>query len=220
MIKIVVIAILCAFLISAPSLSSLKLDYDIKESSHIRGLPISFDLRDYGGENFVTSVKNQLSGTCWAHGVMAAIEGNLLMTGAWEDIDEIGEPNLAEYHLDWWNGFNTFNNDDDQDGGGLGVHYGGDYRVASAYLTRGEGAVFSEYANNGDEYDDNWFYSPPDRYNPDYKIFYPRDIEWYIVGPNLENIDIIKNKLMTEGVLGTSMCYKLGPTIYHSISLG
>jgi hypothetical protein len=177
-------------------------------------LPRAYDLRKSGG---VTPIKKQQGGTCWAHGTMAAIESNLLVSGAWKKIGNHDVPALAEYHLDWWNGFNQHRNTDLPDvakePSGLRVHLGGDYRVAAAYISRGDGVVATPLTDKktivypviGIAVDTNWYKVIPGQIDPRYQRYYVRDIEWFTIGDNLENIDTVKRRITAHGAFGTAM---------------
>jgi len=162
-------------------------------------LPLRFDLRDDDGDRDVSCVKTQQGGTCWTHAVMASMESNLMRRDAWPAYEPDLEPDLSEYHLDWWNGFNLFYNADFgyYPPRGLTVHMGGDYRVAAAYLSRGDGAVRDR---DGQSYD-----SPPARRDTSYHYYYPRRILWFRLRDDLSNMDLIKRRLMEHGALGTCM---------------
>lgn len=165
-------------------------------------VPLSFDLRNYEGENYVTPVKEQEGGTCWAHAAMASAESNLLMNGNWNSA-ETETPNLSEYHLDWWNGFNKAYNQDTMmvPPSGLEVHAGGDYRVAAAYFARHDGAITDTTQ------DFFWFDNKPARKSSNYTTFYVRDIEWYANGSQSNNINLIKSKIMSHGALATCVAF-------------
>jgi Lectin like domain/Papain family cysteine protease len=139
---------------------------------------------------------------------MASIESNLLMSGFWRATGHSGVPALSEYHLDWWNGFNKNFNEDladaTKDTSGMTVHQGGDYRVSTAYFSRGDGAVILPAEHN--KYQDKaWHGKAPPRREDGLQRLYIRDVEWFTIGDNLERIELIKRRIMTEGAVGT--CY-------------
>ena len=161
--------------------------------------PGVFDLRDVGGRNLVTAVKKQSGGTCWTHATAAGLESNLMLSGAWATQGESGEANLAEYHIDWWNGFNQhFNSDTAPQKNGLTVHEGGDYLVATAYLSRG-GAVR--------DVDGQSFNQPPSQTAAGYHYYYPRHVEWLASEDRADAVQRIKQALMTHGVVGTALSW-------------
>ncbi|MCP4644435.1 MAG: hypothetical protein GY851_28590, partial [bacterium] len=79
--------------------------------------------------------------------------------------------------------------------------------VSAAYLSRGDGAVYPPQANNASERDETGYKRAPERHDPDYLYLYPRDIEWYVAGEDLENLDVIKKAVVETGVVATCMCY-------------
>jgi C1A family cysteine protease len=202
--KIVGIFVCMLLILGGISVSVASINCNGNKSAPQRNLgdpPSAFDLRNVNGTNYVTGVRNQLPyGTCWIHAVMAAMESNLLITGNWKKAGEQGEPDLSESHLDWWNGFNTFNNDDVPGSGGITVHWGGECRTASAYFSRGEGTVREIDAPY------NETSTPPERSNPNYHYYYVNDIEWYDIGDDLHNMNLIKEKIMTYGAINIGFC--------------
>lgn len=172
-------------------------------------IPAAFDLRD---ASCITPVKRQSGGTCWAHGSIASIESNMIKMGVWEKSGQSGIPNLSEYHLDWWNGFNKFHNSDQADMEqkvGMTVHQGGDYRVTAAYISRGDGVVFCPDSNDS-KGDRLWYKYAPDKDSREYQKYFVRDIEWFVAGPGLENLNRIKRRIMEQGAIAT--CYCAGGT--------
>src|SRR5439155_8389140 len=118
-------------------------------------------------------------------------------------------PALSEYHLDWWNGFNRHTNTDlddaTKDPTGMTVHQGGDYRVSTAYISRGDGIINAPLKEDK-SVDLSWFDKAPELRHPEYKKFYVRDVEWFTIGNNLERIDDIKRRVIKEGAMGTAYC--------------
>src|SRR5205823_5394629 len=53
--------------------------------------------------------------------------------------------------------------------------------------------------------DKAWHGTAPPSTDPSYQRLYIRDVEWFTIGDNLEGIELIKRRIMTEGAIGT--CY-------------
>ena len=85
------------------------------------------------------------------------------------------------------------------------------FRSAAAYIGRGDGVVIIPDDKDGLQDPKAWFKEAPTKLDPSYKRLYVRDIEWFTIGDNLEGIELIKQRIMKYGAMGT--CYKAGRNI-------
>ncbi len=121
-----------------------------------RQLPASYDLRNVGGQNYVTPVKNQGNcGSCWAFAAMAALESNLLLSGS--GAHDFSENNLKQTHGFAW-----------------GPCFGGNASLATAYFARGSGPI-AEADDPYFDYDHSTYNgNPPQKYVTD-AVYLPKN---------------------------------------------
>ncbi|PIK14036.1 hypothetical protein [Halobacteriovorax sp. JY17] len=188
--------------------------------------PSNYSLLEQG---FLSSIKKQHWGTCWAFSTISSLESNILKRKLQFSHD------LSEYHLDKFNGFNRNgresdpkkewfstqgkgyigSNRDDQRSG-LMVHLGGDYRVAAAYLSNTLGAV-EESKTPGIKTDSDFasFGNSPGEgilLRNNYQYIYPKSIEWLVWGnSNLETQNRIKKAIKENGAVASAQFMESSP---------
>lgn len=160
-------------------------------------LPEKFDLRDVDGVSYVTPVKNQgLTGTCWAHGAIAAMETSILyeMKNAEKKEIDPSKMDLSELHMAWF--FHTHFSDDDainrQYGEGVYAKkplFGGTKTYSTSALAMGMGPVTEELV--------------PFKNNKDLVIYYSLDENGEKVFGRDEdgNLDIVPINQVPEGMI-------------------
>ncbi|OUR93600.1 hypothetical protein A9Q84_19215 [Halobacteriovorax marinus] len=166
---------------------------------------------------------------------MSSLESNLIINKNWHLSGESGEPDLSEYHMDKFNGFNKSGLKGDRQEGwysgqgekflgsntddlnsGVVVHLGGDFRMAAAYLSNQGGAVQerltnTEISNNshqkfGDTAKDGVLYKN------NYTYFLPQHIEWLTLdGTDLEKRIRIKKAIQKYGAVASAQNMRDNP---------
>jgi C1A family cysteine protease len=153
-------------------------------------LPTSYDLRNVGGVNFVTPVKDQGPyGTCWTFATMGSLESSILRESLVST--DLSENNLKNYHgFDW------------------GPGDGGNSSMSEAYLSRFSGPV-SEANDPYHAWDDR--VDPAPSYPPQY---YVKEMLRF------DTASEMKTALMNYGALYTNMywddySYRLSDFTYY-----
>ena len=190
-----------------------------------------------------TSFKKQAWGCCWSFAVMSSLESNLVINKNWHLSGEKGEPDLSEYHMDKFNGFNRSGLEGDLQTGwysgqgadfigsntddlssGVVVHLGGDYRMATAYLSNQGGAV-QERLTSGEllnsshkKFGDNK--KEGILYRNNYTYYFPHHVEWLtLTGSHLEKQNRIKTAIKKYGAVASAQNMNDKPIGYWSDGL-
>lgn len=199
------------------------------------GLPSSYSLNN---KKLSSSFKKQAWGCCWSFAVMSSLESNLIINNNWHLSGEKGEPDLSEYHMDKYNGFNRSGQKGDKQTGwysgqgekfqgsntddlssGVVVHLGGDFRMAAAYLSNHGGAV-QERLSSGELSNDSHRKFGDTKldgvlYKNNYTYYQPSHVEWLTLsGSILEKRNKIKHAILRYGAVASAQNMNDNPLAY------
>ena len=161
-----------------------------QESSGPVAAPATYDLRNVGGTNYMTSVKNQGScGSCWSFATYGALESGILMDGG-------STRDFSENHLKNYHGFD------------YGPCVGGHQWMSIAYMTRWSGPV--------NESDDP--YNPSDdRPSPGGPVQgYLKEATWGDTSAEIKNAVISQGAVYTSMWWDASAYRSSDQTYYYS----
>lgn len=170
------------------------------QSAEDYALPERYDAREYG---YITSVKNQQGGTCWANAATACMETSYIKQG----LTEIENPNFSEMHLAWSFYFQQTDNTDDPtygDGSNrtdMPINLGADEQSAMSMLARWSGmANESDYPQKASVYATRQYYINNMTYDDRYASVV--HLENYVELPN--SVYEIKQAIIDNGAVCVS----------------
>lgn len=219
---------------------SFYVSYDFfQKKKKVRGessLPAQFDLSEKG---LVNSPRKQSWGTCWAFSTILSMESSLLKSGVWRENEGRKPVDLSEYHLDKYNGFNRHGRQGEKNatwysGQGVGflgsnidhqnvgvvVHLGGDFQMATAYLTNQKGAVqefLTPTISHSHQDHQKFGLTPYDGIllNNHYSYYIPQHVEWLSFDRSeKDRRNLIKKYIMKYGAVASAQRMEKKPVAY------
>lgn len=186
-------------------------------------LPARYDLRT---KKRAPQMDLQKWGTCWAFSTIASLESNLKTTGSTDTTK------LSPYHMDKYSGFtrkghkshvnNTYysgegerfpGSNSDDNNSGLIVHLGGDFKMATAYLTNQGGATIRKINPTDNRSFFGETFDEGIRPEGSKGRYMPSHVEWLSMYSQSEN-DIkshIKKSIIKYGAISTSQLMNYKP---------